>query len=223
MGPGLQTDRAAPLRPVVSPASDPSFATSKLHGEVAQMELLRQVVKLCPQKRMALDVGAHIGLWSRNLAASFENVLAFEPVHENAECFRQNVEGLKNVWLAEFALGDERRAAELVRPLGGNSGMWFAKLNVPVAEDAVPNMHTIDQMPLIACDLIKIDTEGFEGRVIRGGAETITTHKPVIVFEDNGLGPKYYGADWVDPKPLLKQLGYYQRFTWRKDRVWLPK
>ncbi len=206
------------MRPAISPPSDPGFVKHKAHGEIAQLELLRQVVKLCKGKHVALDVGAHIGLWSRNLAPHFENVLAFEPIKENQETFRKNVEGLTNVWLADFALGDRRANVGFKLPEKGNSGMW----HVDTVGEGEPNMHTLNSLPLNGCDLIKIDAEGFEGRVIAGGIETIARYSPVIVFEDNGLGQKYYGAGWIDPTHALRALDYKLRFTWRKDQVWLP-
>ncbi len=206
--------------PAVSPASDPNFATNKVHGERAQLELLRQVVKLCKNKRVAVDVGAHIGLWSRNLAPHFEAVFAFEPVRENAECFRHNTRGLENVHLAEIVLGDTTGTAAMGLPDGGNSGMWHV---VPGIEIGPKTMHALDTANLAQLDLLKIDTEGFEGRVIRGALQTIRKYGPVIVFEDNGLGAKYFGAEWVNPIPLLKSIGYKLRFDWRKDQVWLPR
>lgn len=206
---------------IACPESDPYFAVHKAHGEVAQKELLRQVVKLCKQRRTAVDAGAHIGLWSRNLSPHFERVMAFEPERANAECFLENVKGLRNVYLAGFALGDQAGRASVSMPKGGNSGMW--RLVPPLEDtDKVCQVQPLDAGQLTDVDLIKIDTEGFEGRVIRGARCTIAASKPVIVFEHNGLGPKYYGANWVDPIPELKALGYRLRFNWRKDQVWLP-
>lgn len=221
MGPELQADSAEALHAAVSPASDPGFATNKVHGEIAQRELLRQVVKLCKQRRTAVDVGAHIGLWSRNLAPKFKQVLAFEPERANAECFLKNVAGMKNVYLAGFALGDQAGTASVSKQPGDNSGMWRLVPPLPKAEQQC-QVQPLDAGRLTDVDLIKIDTEGFEGRVIRGAVETIQTSRPVIVFEHNGLGPKYFGTNWINPIPELKMLGYKLRFTWRKDQVWVP-
>ena len=228
MGPGLQADSAKALHPAVAPGWDASFPTSRVHGEVAQCELLRQVVKMCPQKRVAIDVGAHIGLWSRNLKKYFADVLAFEPIKENAECFQRNVAGIPNIWLAQFALGDVDAVVDMRRPEQSNSGMWHAMPQSPRStkdDDRAQydvEMRRLDGCPLKFCDLLKIDVEGLEGRVLLGAAQTVQTHRPVIVFEDNGLGKKYYGEHWVDPKVLLRAWKYRLRMRWRKDEVWLP-
>jgi FkbM family methyltransferase len=209
----------------VSPSWDPDFATSRMHGERAQFEYMMQVVPFCKQKRTALDIGAHIGLWSRNLAPRFTSVVAFEPVKENAECFRQNTNTLSNVSLFELAVGDQRATVELeLPPHGANSGMHHVA-KVVDAESSLfaAQMVAIDALAIKDIDLIKIDVEGFEGRVIRGAIETIQRDRPVIAYEDNGLGAKYYGVDWVNPEFILRALNYRLRLNWRKDKVWIPK
>jgi FkbM family methyltransferase len=212
---------------IATPDSDPAFPNSRAHGLVAQEEFARQVMPMVPRKRVALDIGAHIGLWSRYLARNFTNVLAFEPVAENAQCFRKNLEGVSNVWLGEVAVGDVNGHFSFKMPDNGNSGMWrvdaLSAYQLDLLSDAAPNnMVRIDDMPLEYVDFIKIDTEGYEGRVLWGGQDTIRRYRPVIVFEDNGVGPKYFGKDWVDPKPILRALGYRPRLNWRKDNVWIP-
>ena len=34
----------------------------------------------------ALDIGAHVGIWSRQLVTKFHNVYAWEPIESNCEC-----------------------------------------------------------------------------------------------------------------------------------------
>jgi hypothetical protein len=44
---------------------------------------------------------------------------------------------------------------------------------------------TIDQLNLNACDFIKIDVEGMEEEVLRGGVQTISKYQPIIYAECN--------------------------------------
>ena len=44
-------------------------------------------VALCEKRRVCLDIGANVGLWSCDLVESFERVVAFEPVQEFIECY----------------------------------------------------------------------------------------------------------------------------------------
>ena len=40
---------------------------------------------------VALDIGAHVGIWSMRLAEKFKRVHAFEPVPKHIECWKQNM------------------------------------------------------------------------------------------------------------------------------------
>src|SRR5688572_32728595 len=56
-----------------------------------QFAKIDMAMKMVPTERrgMALDIGGHVGLWSRVLASCFRGVIAFEPVPHLAECFRR--------------------------------------------------------------------------------------------------------------------------------------
>lgn len=166
------------------------------------------------KRRVAVDVGAHMGLWTRLLAADFANVLAFEPNAENRECLLYNLRDVKNVTVSDAALGSVNQELAQTLPGGGNSGMWH------MAPGTGIQVGLLDQLGLTEVDLIKIDVEGYEGHVVKGALATIAHSKPLIVFEDNGTGPRYFGKDWLDPKPLLRALGYRKRLRWRRDEVW---
>jgi hypothetical protein len=70
---------------------------------------------------------------------------------------------------------------------------------------------TIDDLQLDTADLIKIDVEGFELRVLKGGFETIKRLLPVIYFEELNA-PLKTPANGVHLSPsfeeVLKPLGY---------------
>ena len=53
---------------------------------------------------VAIDVGANIGLWSRDLCKRFNHVYAFEPVKENVEYYEKNINE-SNYTLYNVALG----------------------------------------------------------------------------------------------------------------------
>ena len=200
---------------MLSPARDPNFASSKQHGEIAQLRTLWLASSCCPKHRTAIDVGAHIGIWTKELSRLFKEVWAFEPCSENFECLKANAP--RKAQLVNVALGDCDGKCDLDLPEGGNSGMWR------VAGGDKIELHTLDSYTFDEVDLIKIDAEGYEGKVLKGALETIRLSRPVIVFEDNGLGEKYYGFDWLDPKVLLAAEGYEQVHKANKDLIWAPK
>jgi hypothetical protein len=56
-----------------------------------------------------------------------------------------------------------------------------------------------------------------------GAVETLRLSRPVVVFEDNGVGTKYFGKAWTDPKLLLASEGYVRAKRVNRDEVWIPK
>jgi FkbM family methyltransferase len=143
------------------------------------------------RRKLAVDVGGHVGLWSRVLAASFERVVAFEPMPHLATCFRRNLEACENVDLRECAVTDVAGTSiDLVRD-DANSG------NCRVALPGEFSMHQVAAVRLDDCELdgvsfIKIDVEGWELAVVRGGEGLIKEFKPVMVVEQKkGHGVRY--------------------------------
>jgi hypothetical protein len=57
-------------------------------------------------------------------------------------------------------------------------------------------------------DFLKIDVEGYEMEVIRGGWETIKRFKPVMLIEVNAPLLDRYGVKPVDIHSVLNELGY---------------
>ena len=70
----------------------------------------------------------------------------------------------------------------------------------------------IDDLNLQQCDLIHLDVEGYEEKVINGALETIKKFKPVVIVE-RGNGQRV----------LEKQLGYSMYKRLRMDSVFIPK
>lgn len=204
---------------MISPARDPEFHNDRVHGELAQHRFMKAVLEHVPNRRIAIDCGAHIGLWTRALAQKFKYVVAFEPVDENFECLEQNAK-LRNTQLERVALAGEPGACQMILPRGGNSGCWYAQ---PGIVGAKITMRTLDSYNFKDVDLIKIDVEGYEGDVLMGACATLTQSRPIVVFEVNGLGQKHYGPNWCDPTLALGSWGYKFIAKWGKNEIWVPR
>ena len=48
-------------------------------GPVYQQPVRQASIAHCATRKLALDIGANVGLWSRELCQHFEHVIAFEP------------------------------------------------------------------------------------------------------------------------------------------------
>jgi FkbM family methyltransferase len=194
------------------PARDPGFAEARCHGVEAQQRLIVKCLRYVTKRDVAVDVGAHIGIWSRELAKTFGRVHAFEPVRENFDCLTNNVP--TNVACYNMAVSQFPGSVAMQLPAQGNSGQWHV-----AGVGDVPCVR-LDDLPFDALDLLKLDVEGCEGYVVAGAVDTLIRHAPLVIFEDNGLGRAYYGNDWVDPKGLLEYLGYRRINRINKDEIW---
>lgn len=159
--------------------------------------------------RTAIDVGAHIGLWSFNLAQAFYRVASFEPVAAHRACFERNVfqatdvrSRVENVELHDCALGMTDGSVSIHTAPTSTGDSW-----VKGAGD-IP-MHTLDSFGFQEVDLIKIDCEGYEENVIRGGLQTITTWRPVIMVEQKrDMASERFGLGKLGAVQLLLDQGY---------------
>lgn len=149
----------------------------------------------------AIDVGAFQGGMLRHLfrLAPSGRHIAFEPVPENA---RRLELAFPRAQVHACALGDVQGNATfyeaLTHPaLSGLQRRAKDLPNEPVREIQVP-VDTLDRR--VPSDLsiafVKVDVEGGELGVFRGGIETLRRSRPVVVFEC-GLG----GADYFGTKP----------------------
>ena len=57
--------------------------------------------------------------------------------------------------------------------------------------------------------LIKIDTEGAELDIIKGGMNTIQKYQPKMICEINGFGLKQMGTSEREFREFMAQLGYH--------------
>lgn len=140
---------------------------------------------------VALDVGANVGLWSRDLVQKFGKVIAFEPVGLFRDCLEKNVIG-PNFFISPLALGDHDTTARM-NITEGNTGHTHIDPGSIGSGDIT--VVKLDNLGIDDVDYIKMDCEGFEYRVIQGAEQTIKRCRPVIVVEQkpHDMYSKDYG------------------------------
>ncbi len=193
----------------------PKNAGVVLNGRVAyQGKKQLAALELCKQRRTAVDVGAHCGLWSFNLAHYFTTVHAFEPMALHRECFKLNVtcmdgtieqpEGLPpipGVYLHPCALGAEQGSVRLESEKGSSG-------NTRITGAGDIELRTLDSFELEHVDLIKIDCEGYELSVLQGAVDLIHACKPVIVVEQKRDMAEQMGFPKLGAVDFLLERGY---------------
>jgi len=165
---------------------------------------------------VAVDVGANVGLWSRDLATRFARVVAIEPVEEFQECLRKNVP-MENIEVWPIALGTEDTTIDMIITEGNTGHSHIDKTTIGIGK---VKMQRLDSLWFDRIDYMKIDCEGYEMQILHGGEQTIRNHQPVIVVEqklhtDTGITKEtQYGA--VD---LLKSWGARELGRVRNDCI----
>lgn len=174
------------------------------------------LLNLCLGRRMAIDIGAHIGTWAYNLAAEFQNVRCFEPMAAHRECLLRNVEA-DNVIVYPIALGETSSLVAMASSDISTGDTWVDPDNVGDVQ-----MEKLDSFGFIGVDLIKIDAEGFEEKILRGASSTIARCNPVICVEQKRDFPKKYGMQPQGAVRYLESLGYVVAKEIGGDYIMLP-
>ena len=173
------------------------------------------VVRHCKHFRTAVDVGAHVGLWSYNLAHWFQNVVAFEPVEDHRECWRRNLADAENVTLYPVALGAVEGTVDIA-VTKGSSG------DSKVSGKGSILLKRLDSYKLQDVDLIKIDCEGYEENVLMGAVGTINYCRPVIIVEQKRDMATRFGLKPKGAVDFLRKLKYRQAEEIGGDHIMVP-
>lgn len=180
-----------------------------------KQEVVRQVCTDLTHMRTAVDVGAHIGLWSYNLAHWFKKVYAFEPVAAHRECLVRNLT-VGEVAIMSYAVGREAGSVNMrVNPTSTGDSWVKGEGDIP--------MVTLDSQLLVNVDLIKIDCEGYEENVVLGAERMIDRWKPVIIVEQKRDMATKFGLEPLGAVEVLKKRhGYRQAFEIGGDFICVP-
>lgn len=177
-----------------------------------KVEAALAVARARGRAHFAIDIGAHVGLWTRMLARQFWYVLAFEPVPAHVHCFRKNLVDHGNVRVLDIALGEAERKIRL-RVAGDDSGA----ANVDPEGSLEVSMGMLDALSidpdLGMVDFIKIDVEGYEHFVVMGGENLIRHCRPIIMIEQKAY-MRRYGIERNSAIRLLESWGMH--VVWEK-------
>lgn len=153
---------------------------AKGNQPVYQEPVRRKSIGLCSTRGVALDIGANVGLWSRDLCAYFDQVIAFEPVDTFRDCLLKNVSAA-NLEVRACALGAEDTQINMIIT-EANTGHSHVDTST-VGQGTIP-MYRLDSLNLPKIDYVKIDCEGYENHILIGAEQTFRRDRPVIVIED---------------------------------------
>jgi FkbM family methyltransferase len=136
-----------------------------------------------------VDVGANVGHHALYMSRRTSQVVAFEPSAAARQRLQANarLNELTNIRLFSVALGDVDREAQLGSGFEGNSGSrslcWTLdrKQDETVIVRRGDSFFRREQLPQI--DILKLDAEGYEKRVLFGLREILFRDRPIILME----------------------------------------
>ena len=137
-----------------------------------------------------VDVGAAVGQMSLFMATYCENVYAFEPSPDCVRILerRMHDNGVTNVVCRQIGLGDEEQRLPLYEHAESNldTSSFLPNFNAAEASSPVPVMRGDDALRESGAsrvDIVKIDAQGFEAKVLRGLSQTINRDEPIVVLD----------------------------------------
>ena len=161
-------------------------------GHIDSLELLELLQSAPPG--VIYDIGANVGTWTCLAKSLFPSarVEAFEPLTQHAAAFRQWTAAWPNdIRLHNCALGPEERTATMnvmdfsdassLLPVSAEGAREF-KISQSAATtvSVVPLDVLIARERLPSPDLLKLDVQGYELAVLRGGTKCLRTTRAVL-------------------------------------------
>jgi FkbM family methyltransferase len=195
-------------------------------NELYESETLQCLTSMLKDGDCFIDIGAHIGYFSLLASLMVGNegqVFSFEPedsnyLHLNTHISENN---LSNIQAINAALGAESKEAQFFINLDADGGhaLWnVGLLDSNEKSRANPtvrniNVFSLDDVfkdrELNSLKLIKIDAEGADYDILRGGINTILKYDfPYIICEINRFDLQQMGTNEEAFRHFMKELGY---------------
>jgi FkbM family methyltransferase len=160
-------------------------------GMLANDQLATELVtKMCRPGKLFVDVGAHIGSIISKVQQHDQSIeiIAIEAIPEKIENLRRK---FQNVKFHNCAAGESESEASFFI---NTKQSGYSSLNQPgsaesniIQEIKVSIKKLDDLLPSEDIDVIKIDVEGAELGVVRGGEDVLSANRPVIMFESASM------------------------------------
>lgn len=170
--------------------------------------------KIVKPGMVVFDIGANVGCHALNLARLVGpqgEIYAFEPTNWAYKKLEKNLslnKWLNNVIIERLALSDE---------IGFNKrysfrSKWDVEGNSTDKEEGVINYITLDayceKHSISDVDFIKIDVDGYERKIIKGGMKILKKSRPVIIIEMGDYWLRSVGDNIEQLVALLNSIGY---------------
>ena len=195
--------------------ANPEHQYLYFYGTHDERYVLTKFLKIIKPGDICWDIGANIGFYTCLLASQVKDtgaVVAFEPAARTSGYLQENVSlnEFTNVTVVNKGLGDNREQRQLYYSEAalaeGTASLKYA--NGRAASEYVI-LDTIDNLigKLPPPNFIKIDVEGYQLEVLRGGEHFLKTHAPLLMAELKDVG-NTNRDDFSEIEKYITDLGY---------------
>jgi FkbM family methyltransferase len=177
-----------------------------------------------------VDIGANVGLYS--LYAKFlpnSQFYSYEPYKFTYDLLNDNIElnNITNVQTYNIGLSDKKGKTILnvclshdgLNTMGANPLRFNDIHHVEVEINTLDNIFYNNN---IKVDFIKIDTEGWEYNILKGGEKTIKKYKPIIQLEYNEINMTQCNINAKQLLNYINELGYKQYNLTDEELIIIP-
>ena len=153
--------------------------------------------------RRVIDIGAWWGPWSLWWHDKVQHIEIFEPNQQIISKLKNNIKDLPNCTLHETALGD--KSGKVSMDYVSHTGTYHIK-----DTNGSISLKTLDQYNFESVDIIKIDAEGHEYKILQGSKKFLSRDLNITVqLEINAKNEIAINNDNSNMSiKLLKELGY---------------
>lgn len=205
---------------IALPAStDIYLAGGKTHD--SEIRLTRFLIRNLDKGDRFLDIGAHYGfftLLASVLTGDTGRIISFEPAAKSFALLQANTRNTPNITIQQQAVSDSDAPVtfyQFPNLFSEYNSMdvaqfaqedWFSAYRPEETTVAATTLDLLLQQAGFIPKIIKIDVEGGEHQVLRGGPKLLTDHSPVIAMEY--LEAARHNENHQEAVNLLRQLGY---------------
>lgn len=205
----MNADAAASLPEVSIPALKFPARCNHWQGDSwqhYQEPIYQAAMAYVTNRALAIDLGAHVGIFTTRMERDFDEVYSFEPAMDNFRCLAQNTHKAR---LFNCCVWSESAKLAMKYEDHHNSGAneVCGEGNYPALPLDVFNLRP---------GLIKMDIQGSECHALAGAIGTLLA-KPVLIVES-----WKNGASDLELESFLQSLGYRSAIAINKDAVWVP-
>ena len=179
------------------------------------------------------DVGAYVGDTIKKFNSSFpeSDIHAFEPFDESFSLLKNRFQKTDKIFLNNIAIGDHSLAnmkmyitqnkgsSSLLEPTKDANEFWEG---TPLSTQKEVKVETItidkycQQYNIESIDILKIDVQGNELRVLQGAKRMLKEKRVNLIFTEISIAPNYKEQSEIDEVIKLLRENKYRIFNFFK-------